>query len=74
MEEEYVGVNERGVVKVWLNADFSSHHVIGKASQEDMVRSIVEIIERNLDQGQLPQRVPPVRNYLYRNNAKLQFP
>lgn len=68
-----MGINERGVVKVWLNSDFSTHHVIGKASPEDMVRSIVEVIERNLDQGQLPQRIPPVCTYLYRNNPKLQF-
>jgi hypothetical protein len=61
------------VAKVWVNADFSIHHVVGKVSQEDMVRSIVDIIERNIDHSQLPQRVPPVRNYLYRNNAKLQF-
>jgi hypothetical protein len=33
VEEEYVGVNERGVAKVWANADFSSHHTVGKASQ-----------------------------------------
>ena len=73
MEEDYIGVNERGVAKVWVNSDFSSHHVAGQATQEDMVRSIVDIVERNIDHGQLPQRVPPVRSYLYRNNAKLLF-
>jgi len=38
-----------------------------------MVRSIIELVDRNVDQGQLPRNIPSVRNYLYRNVDTLRF-
>jgi hypothetical protein len=34
IEEEYIGVNEKGVVKVWMNQNyFKNYHVGGKVSE-----------------------------------------
>lgn len=39
-----------------------------KVAQEVMVRSIIEMIDRNLDPSQIPQQIPSVRNYIYRRS------
>lgn len=43
---EYIGVNEMGVVKVWAGSNWSQLGIIGdKISEQDMVKSIVDIID-----------------------------
>lgn len=42
VESDYIGINERGVVKVWAGAKWSTVTVRGAMiSQEDMVRTLV---------------------------------
>jgi hypothetical protein len=42
VQSEYIGVNERGVVKVWAGPQWSHIGVIGnRINQEEMVRSIL---------------------------------
>lgn len=42
MYSEYIGINERGIVKVWAGPYWSQIGVIGnRLSQEEMVWSIV---------------------------------
>ena len=46
METDYIGINERGVVKVWAGSKWSQITVKGGAiTQESMVNSIVECLE-----------------------------
>jgi hypothetical protein len=74
VEETYVGINEKGVVKVWLSKFFAHNYIIGgKINQEQMVKSIVDIIDRNVDPFIGGQNIPTVRNYLYRNSDVLRF-
>lgn len=74
VEEEYVGINNRGTVKVWMNEQYDKSFIVGsKISEEAMVRGIIDLIDRNLDQAQLPSNVPSVRNYVYRNADTLRF-
>lgn len=42
VESDYIGINERGVVKVWAGAKWARIDVKGGViSQEDMVRGLV---------------------------------
>jgi len=62
------------VVKVWLSKYLANHCVIGgKILQEQMVKGIVDILDKNSDHLQNGQKVPTVRNYLYRNSDTLKF-
>lgn len=38
-----------------------------------MVRSVIEVIDKNADQMFLPANVPSVKSYLYRNQNALKF-
>jgi len=38
-----------------------------------MVRGLIDLIDRNMDQNQLQNNIPSVRNYLYRNADSLKF-
>jgi len=38
-----------------------------------MVKSIVDIVDKNSDPYQLKQNIPIIRNYLYRNADALKF-
>lgn len=38
-----------------------------------MVRSLVDLLDRNIDQSQVQNGIPSVRNYLYRNTDSLKF-
>jgi hypothetical protein len=68
-----VGINEKGVVKVWMNREFSKNFIVGgKISQEQMVKGIVDILDSNCDTVRL-NGIPTVRNYLYRNSDMLTF-
>lgn len=74
IEEPYIGINERGVVKVWLSKYFAHNRMIGgRITQEQMVKSIVDIIDRNVDPFHGGKNIPTVRNYLYRNADTLRF-
>lgn len=74
MESDYIGINERGVVKVWAGSKWSQITVKGGAiSQEDMVRSIVECLEESIDIYSMPQQNPSIRNYLYRTADRINF-
>lgn len=74
MESDYIGINERGVVKVWAGSKWSQITVKGGAiSQEDMVRSIVECLEESIDKYSMPQQNPSIRNYLYRTADRINF-
>jgi hypothetical protein len=45
VEEAMIGVNEQGVVKAWLNEDFSKSRPFGgPTTQQHMVRSLVDTI------------------------------
>jgi hypothetical protein len=45
VESDYIGINERGVVKVWAGAKWSQATVKGGViTQEDMVRGLVECL------------------------------
>ncbi len=69
-----MGINDKGVVKVWMNQNYSANYFVGsKVSEESMVNSIVEIIEKNTDHRRIPSHIPSIRNYLYRNTDKLKF-
>ena len=57
-----------------MNPDFSKSSPLGvKVAQETMVRSIIEMIDRNLDPSQVPQQIPSVRNYIYRRSERVLF-
>lgn len=73
VEEEYIGVNEEGVVKVWLNEDTSKTHLVGgRVSEGVMVRSIIDAVDQNSDSAMAPH-LPNIKNYLYRNADSLTF-
>jgi hypothetical protein len=50
VEEELIGVNGKGIVKVWMNEQFEKSFALAGSSltEEAMVRSIVELIDKNL--------------------------
>jgi hypothetical protein len=73
VEEAMIGINEHGVVKSWLNEDFANSRPFRKATEAQMVSSLVEAIDRNIDHDQLPPSTPTVRNFLYRNADALNF-
>lgn len=57
-----------------MNPDFSKSTPLGvKVTEEVMVRSIIEMIDRNLDPSQVPQQIPSVRNYIYRRSERVLF-
>jgi hypothetical protein len=51
--EEMIGVNNHGVVKVWLNSDFASSlpeaFETTKIGETDMLYKLVNMIEENTD-------------------------
>jgi hypothetical protein len=74
VEDEHIGINEKGIVKVWLNGDFHRSFIVGcRVMEEIMVRSIVETIDKSSDEITLPRGIPSVKNYLFRNNDTLNF-
>jgi hypothetical protein len=74
VESDYIGINERGVVKVWAGAKWPQVTIKGGAvSQEDMVRSVVECLEESIDKHSMPQHNPSIRNYLYRTADRIGF-
>lgn len=75
VEEEYIGINNNGVVKVWMNEHFEKSTVAGGSNitEQIMVRSLVDLLDRNIDQSQVQNGIPSVRNYLYRNTDSLKF-
>jgi hypothetical protein len=74
VDEAMIGVNEGGRVKAWLNEDFSkSSPFCGKVLEENMVRSVIETIDRNIDSEQMPPEIPTVRNFLFKNADALNF-
>ena len=43
---EFIGVNEKGIIKVWAGDQWGNIGVVGgRIKQEEMVRSIVEAID-----------------------------
>lgn len=68
-----IGINDDGVVKVWLNEYLANSRPFGKATEAQMVGSLIETIDRNIDPDQLPPSTPSVRNFLYRNSDALTF-
>lgn len=61
-------------MKAWLNDDFSkSSPFCGKVAEENMVRSVIETVDRNVDSEQMPADIPTVRNFLYKNTDSLNF-
>lgn len=74
VESDYIGINERGVVKVWAGPKWSQVTVKGGVvSQEDMVRSLVECLEECIDKHSMPLQNPSVRNFLYRTADRIGF-
>lgn len=60
-------------MKVWFNQDFSKSYITGgKISQEQMVKCLIDILDKNCDPN-LPDNIPTIRNYLYRNADTLTF-
>lgn len=75
VEEELIGINSKGIVKVWMNEQFEKSFAFGGSTltEEMMVRSIIELIDKNLLQVQQPNNVPTVINFLYRSLQVLKF-
>lgn len=73
IDEGMVGINEQGIVKVWLNANLAATKPFGKATEAQMISSLIEAIDRNIDPDQLPPSIPTVRNFLYKNSDSLTF-
>ena len=66
-------MNEGGVVKVWLNRDYSKNFIVGgRITEEQMVKGVIDIIDSNCDSNR-NDGIPSVRNYLYRNSDLLKF-
>lgn len=66
-------MNEGGVVKVWLNRDYSKNFIVGgRITEEQMVKGVIDIIDSNCDNNR-NNGIPSVRNYLYRNSDLLKF-
>lgn len=38
-----------------------------------MVRSIIDALDKNVDQMLMPPNIPSVKNYLFRNHDALKF-
>lgn len=71
---QYIGVNEKGVVKVWAGEQWAQIGVIGgKISEEDMVRSIIDCVEGSTDAVAMQRSGIPISSYLYRATDKLNF-
>jgi hypothetical protein len=74
VESEFIGINERGVVKVWAGPKWPLVTIRGGVvSQEDMVRSIIECLEENIDKTSMPPENPSIRNFLYRDSDRINF-
>lgn len=74
VESDYIGINERGVVKVWAGAKWARIDVKGGViSQEDMVRGLVECLEEAIDKQSMPPQNPSIRNFLYRTADRINF-
>ena len=59
-------------MKVWLSKYFANSSTIGnKITQEQMVKGIIDIIDKNSDP--YVQNITNIKNYLYRNSDGLTF-
>ena len=68
INEEMIGINAEDVVKVYHSPDFAQvQPAIRVKEEEDMVRSIVDSIEKNTDMNTMPRENPSFRDFLYRS-------
>lgn len=67
-----IGINEMGVVKVWVNQDYSQISTHGRISEEKMVETIIEAVNNVVDK--IDQRNKrPVKSYFYLQSERLKF-
>lgn len=56
-----------------MNRDYSKSLIVGgKISEEQMVKSVINVIDASCDMYR-SDGIPSVRNYLYRNTDVLKF-
>jgi hypothetical protein len=62
VDEDQVGVNERGQVKVWLSTAFESSHLVGSRTvpQQEMLQDILALVFQAEDAESFPPNVPPL--------------
>lgn len=66
MDEDLIGVNEQGIVKVWMNPEFMRSSPAGnRISEYAMVAGLIDIIENSADKLKMPPNDPSIKNFLF---------
>lgn len=75
VDEDQIGVNEKGQVKVWLNTAFESTDIQGNknVTEADMVADIFEIFSQTTDQQCYPEHVPNLLQFLGQPTGSTTF-
>lgn len=64
-------MNSEGVIKVWMNEELERSYLPKKLENESlMVRSLLEIIEKNTDKDTMPRQEPSIFNFVYKNKGE----
>ena len=61
-----------GVVKVWVNQDYSQISIHGRISEEKMVETIIEAVNSTIDKID-QQNKRPIKSYFYLQSDQLNF-
>lgn len=66
VDEDQIGVNEKGQVKVWLNTAFENTEIQGNrnVAEAEMIADIFEIFSKTTDHQSYPQHVPNLLQFL----------
>lgn len=75
VDEDFIGVNEQGQIRVWLNTAFESSSVLGNRSisEAEMVEGLLQIIHNATDQSSFPPDVPNLSDYIGIANNETTF-
>lgn len=60
VDEDQIGVNQKGQARVWLNTHFESTQIIGNrnVSESQMVEDILGIVFNSADRESYPPNIP----------------
>ena len=65
IDEDQIGVNGKGQVKVWCNTAFENSQILGQMCPEAvMVTDLVEVLLSNVDQSSAPPGLPSIHSHL----------
>jgi hypothetical protein len=75
VDEDQIGINERGQVKVWLNTAFESNEIVGNrnVTESEMLQDILGFIYQTTDHDSYPENIPNLLEYIGAPNKNSTF-